>query len=285
MTTATLINLIKNAKDDEFDIIKHVKNVGYFMVYEYNNLPIYVLEKDDEKLLINVTRLHSITNYVKNADNCARSWFNQTILKSHGFERWLEHERYSVKGFAGDYVAIERLELLIGLIGKGSLLGWFDGHEDWDENDNIEQNQFMYLIQLPSHNGTCIYKCGKTTCLLFRFRTYLNHFEEELRKLGIKILALARVVNTSAAEQACGSVFTDPRDGCRLADGNEYYYVPGNGDVSSWVIAQNLFECAISNLLASDDDIKFYEPGENVFRLDKDIEKFGFDDTFKNFDA
>ena len=275
MTTTSFENIINYIKDSNNKFIETYCGYGKLKI---KDLVLYLTE-DRKKL--GVRHLHAAFNPVVNADGCANSWW-KTILKSKGFDKVLTYEHCSVYGYTDYYVEITDVNLafLAALTRRASILNFFYFNPDWDLI-NDDGSAEMYLIVVPKHNGKHIVKWGKTVCLIYRFRLYLNGVDEELRKLGIIILALGSVENSSKAEHSLTSEFTED-EACRKVEGNEYYKITEDyPECPWWETAQMLFDGALFALNNKKTRYENYDFGTNVFRLNKDMDKYGYKDMFK----
>ena len=272
-TVRPILVKVGNWFDDHINFTFVIKN-KYAYLMENKDCDIWCLEIDSEAKIY------------KPSDRCADSWWNRTILKSNKFEAVLSYSHCSVYGYAGDYVDVDQLLFYIGLMKSVSAYKLFTFDLNWDQGYG---GGFMYLIVVPKHNGKCIIKWGKTVNLIYRFRLYLNGVAEDLRKLGIIVLALCSIGNTSVAEDQLSKYFTED-EYCSQVEGNEYYKIDYHEDEPNymwWNYAQDLFQIAMND---TNEKIKgnnsmvteFYEYGTNVFRLEKDKKKYGFNDEFKS---
>ena len=205
----------------------------------FNNVPTIVPKTRD---FINIIRLHVCLNCVKSSNSCANKWL---IVKMKGLIGTVyedeEHKEANhiknVKDVSGYYVPLSE-DPLLWLLGSMkhniAALRWYRGEPDWDI-DNGDGD--LYLIQLPSKFGTNIYKYGKTIYLTARMRVYLRNEPEEFRRLGIRILCLVSVNDTSLGEDCLGRVFKSK--GRQTTDGNEFVEVP-----STWKTSDNSYDNA-----------------------------------------
>ena len=256
--------------------VKKAKKFPNFKRVEFNGINdmyVKVDERTGQVIMFNITKLYkSLNTATKTASSCATTWVKTNIVEKGWFEAYPDKFEY-VKGtgtgdFKGLYVAIDLLiEFVVSMAG---LHGheWFHGVDAWFEGLG---KGWVYLIRVPQIQGTDIIKYGRTINLKNRWMIYLNKCPEELRALGVEILALAAVDNQSVAEDALAKIFDE--NGCLSAaeHGREFRHT--NQELEDvWGFALDLFNDALRSIGVALEHIENFDEGTNIFRMKKDTQ-------------
>ena len=256
----------------------HYPLQSWFEIVEFNDVSCpFMLDKEGNRIAICITQLHAKLNCVKSASGCASSWFDGKMRCFVGLDSEInskeDAENYRIKNkhkYCGYYVDMS-YELFLFTLGamkhKFAAWNWFNGKSDWDIDDGDGD---IYLMHVRS-KGSNVFKYGKSIYLIARFRVYLRNEPEEFRKLGIVRYCVMTVKDTSDAEKLLGQEFHKLK-GCRVVEGNEYVYVPGESHEEAANNAISVFK-SVKDKLGKDvyaNTFECFGAKGSVFQLDKD---------------
>ena len=193
-----------------------------FIKIHFNGVDIIM---NHERTMFNASKIVSelVSRRKENSNLCTKTfndWFKTKQAKrlQQYHPEWFEH--VGGKGsrtFGGYYLSMDNLfrEFCNSMAGEKSIM-WLNGDENWELTDE----GYVYLVQTASHIGSDIYKVGYTWNTKQRFIAYGKN---------VDVIAVEKVNDMNAAEKILIKMFSDSFNRAikdKNNNGEEYFHVP-----------------------------------------------------------